>query len=58
MDAWSDVDGAIQAAIKQRNTNLERLVTASSLLILIGAIWLVWPNLSAAAKGESGLLTG
>ena len=58
MDAWSDVDGAIQAAIKQRNANLERLVTASSLLILCGAIWLVWPNLSAAANGESGLLTG
>ncbi|MEC8258414.1 MAG: hypothetical protein VXZ94_04415 [Candidatus Thermoplasmatota archaeon] len=58
MDAWSDVDGAIQAAIKQRNANLERLVTTSSLLILTGAIWLVWPNLSAAANGESGLLTG
>ena len=58
MDAWSDVDGAIQAAIKQRNANLERLVTASTLIILLGSIWLVWPNLSAAAKGESGLLTG
>ena len=58
MDAWSDVDGAIQAAIKQRNANLERLVPTSSLLILTGAIWLVWPNLSAAANGESGLLTG
>ena len=58
MDAWSDVDGAIQAAINQRNANLERLVTASTLIILLGAIWLVWPNLSAAAKGESGLLTG
>ncbi len=58
MDAWSDVDGAIQAAIKQRNANLERLVTASTLIILLGSIWLVWPNLSAAVKGESGLLTG
>ncbi|MEC7228747.1 MAG: hypothetical protein VXV95_01705 [Candidatus Thermoplasmatota archaeon] len=58
MDAWSDVDGAIQAAINQRNANLERLVTASTLIILLGSIWLVWPNLSAAAKGESGLLTG
>ncbi|MEC8541037.1 MAG: hypothetical protein VXY53_04280, partial [Candidatus Thermoplasmatota archaeon] len=58
MDAWSDVGGAIQAAINQRNANLERLVTASTLIILLGSIWLVWPNLSAAAKGESGLLTG
>ena len=58
MDAWSDVEGAIQAAIKQRTARLEKLVAASSMLILLGAIWLVWPTLSAAAKGEGGLLTG
>ena len=58
MDAWSDVEGAIQAAIKQRTDRLEKLVAASSMLILLGAIWLVWPTLSAAAKGEGGLLTG
>ena len=58
MDAWSDVEGAIQAAIKQRNARLEQLVAASSMLILLGAIWLVWPTLSAAAKGEGGLLNG
>ena len=58
MDAWSDVEGAIQAAIKQRTDRLEKLVAASSMLILVGAIWLVWPTLSAAAKGEGGLLTG
>ena len=58
MDAWSDVEGAIQAAIKQRTDRLEKLVATSSMLILLGAIWLVWPTLSAAAKGEGGLLTG
>ena len=58
MDAWSDVEGAIQAAIKQRNARLERLVAVSSMLMLLGAIWLVWPILSAAAKGEGGLLNG
>ena len=58
MDAWADVESAIQAAIKQRNTRLERLVGASSVIILLGAIWLVWPSLAAAAKGESGLLNG
>ena len=58
MDAWSDVEGAIQAAIKQRTARLEKLVATSSMLILLGAIWLVWPTLSAAAKGEGGLLTG
>ena len=45
MDAWSDVEGAIQAAIKQRTERLEKLVAASSMLILVGAIWLVWPTL-------------
>ena len=58
MDAWSDVEGAIQAAIKQRTERLEKLVAASSILILVGAIWLVWPTLSAAVKGEGGLLNG
>ena len=53
-----DVEGAIQAAIKQRKDRLERLVTASSVVILVGAIWLVWPSLSAAAQGEAGLLNG
>ena len=54
MDAWSDVEGAIQAAIKQRTERLEKLVATSSMLILLGAIWLVWPTLSAAVKGEGG----
>ena len=58
MDAWSDVEGAIQAAIKQRTNRLERLVATSSIMILLGAIWLVWPTLSAAAKGQGGLLNG
>ena len=58
MDAWADVESAIQAAIKQRKARLERLIGASSVIILLGAIWLVWPNLAAAAKGEAGLLNG
>ena len=58
MDAWADVEGAIQAAIQQRKNRLEKLVAISSITILLGAIWLVWPTLSAAAKGEAGLLNG
>ena len=58
MDAWSDIDGAIQAAIKQRSKRVENLVAASSVLILLGATWLVWPTLSAAVKGQGGLLNG
>lgn len=58
MDAWADVETAIEAAIKQRQQRLERLTTASALLLLSGALWLMWPSLSAAMNGESGLLKG
>ena len=58
MDAWADVESAIQAAVQQRNERLEKLVAISAISILLAAIWLVWPTLSAAAKGEGGLLNG
>ena len=58
MDAWADVEGAIQSALEQRKQNIERLTALSAITILIGAVWLVWPTISSAAKGESGLLTG
>ena len=58
MDAWSDVEGTIQAALKQRNKRVERLTGISAITIILGAIWLVWPTLSAALKGQGGLLTG
>ena len=58
MDAWADVETAIEAAIKQRQQRLERLTTASALLLLSGALWLMWPSLNAAMNGESGLLKG
>ena len=58
VDAWADVEGAIEAAIKQRQQRLERLTTTSALLLLGGALWLMWPSLNAAMLGESGLLKG
>ena len=58
MDAWADVETAIQAAIKQRKQRLERLTSASALVLLAGALWLMWPSLNAAMRGESGLLKG
>ena len=58
VDAWADVEGAIEAAIKQRQQRLERLTTTSALLLLGGALWLMWPSLNAAMRGESGLLKG
>ena len=58
LDAWADVDAAIDAARQARKQRIERLTTASSLIILAGAIWLMWPNLQTALKGESGLLEG
>ena len=58
VDAWADVETAIQAAIQQRKQRLERLTSASALVLLAGALWLMWPSLNAAMRGESGLLKG
>ena len=58
LDAWADVDAALNAARKSRQQRLDRLTGASALLILTGAVWLMWPSLEAAMKGEPGLLEG
>ena len=58
LDAWADVDEAINAARKSRQQRLDRLTGGSALLILSGAVWLMWPSLEAAVKGEPGLLEG
>ena len=36
MDAWADVETAIQSAIKQRQQRLERLTSVSALILLAG----------------------
>ena len=58
LDAWADVDAALDAARKSRQLRLDRLTGGSALLILTGAVWLMWPSLEAAINGESGLLEG
>ena len=58
LDAWADVDAAITAARESRQKRLDRLTSSSALLILSGAIWLMWPSLQSAVKGDSGLLEG
>jgi len=58
LDAWADVDAALIAARQSRQQRLERLTSSSALLILIGAVWLMWPSLQSALKGESGLFEG
>ena len=58
LDAWADVDAAITAARESRQKRLDRLTSGSALLILSGAIWLMWPSLQSAIKGDSGLLEG
>ncbi len=58
LDAWADVDAAIAAAKEAQQNRIDRLTTFSALLILGGAIWLMWPNLQSAIRGESGLLGG
>ena len=58
LDAWADVDAALLAARESRQQRLDRLTSGSALLILAGAVWLMWPSLQSAMKGESGLLEG
>jgi len=57
MDEWADVEGAIKAAIEQRQKRIESLTGFSAIIILVSAIWLVWPSLSSALRGDSGLLS-
>ncbi len=58
LDAWADVDAAITAARKSRQQRLDRLTSSSALLVLAGAVWLMWPSLQSAIKGDSGLFEG
>ena len=58
LDAWADVDAAIDAERQSLQQRIERLTTLSALVILSGAVWLMWPNLRSALNGESGLLEG
>ncbi len=58
LDAWVDVDAALDAARKSRQQRLDRLTSGSALLILAGAVWLMWPSLQSAIRGEAGLLEG
>ena len=58
LDAWADVDAAITAARKSRQQRLDRLTSSSALLVLTGAVWLMWPSLQSAVKGDSGLFEG
>ncbi|MCH1422286.1 MAG: hypothetical protein L7U62_02180 [Candidatus Poseidoniaceae archaeon] len=58
LDAWADVDAAIDAERQSLQQRIERLTTLSALVILSGAVWLMWPNLRSALNGEAGLLEG
>lgn len=58
VDAWADVETAIESAGAQRQQRLDRLTSASALALLTGALWLMWPSLDAAIRGEAGLLNG
>lgn len=58
VDAWADVETAIESAVTQRQQRLDRLTSVSALALLSGALWLMWPSLDAAIRGESGLLNG
>ena len=58
MQAWADVEKAIQAEKLMRNKKMDSLVNFSAFSLLAAAIWLAWPALNSAIEGESGIISG
>lgn len=58
MQAWADVEKAIQAEKLMRNKKMDNLVNFSAFSLLATAIWLAWPALNSAIEGESGIVSG
>lgn len=58
MEAWADVEKAIQAEKLMRLKKMANLVNFSAFSLLGAAIWLAWPALNAAMEGRDGLISG
>jgi hypothetical protein len=58
MEAWADVEKAIQAEKLMRNQKMNNLVNFSAFSLLGAAIWLAWPALNSAIEGKSGIISG
>lgn len=58
MEAWADVEKAIQAEKLMRNNKMDNLVNFSAFSLLGAAIWLAWPALNSAIEGKSGIISG
>ena len=58
MEAWADVEKAIQAEKLMRNNKMDNLVNFSAFSLLCAAIWLAWPALNSAIEGKSGIISG
>ena len=58
MEAWADVEKAIQAEKLMRNKKMDNLVNFSAFSLLGVAIWLAWPALNAAIEGKGGIISG
>ena len=58
MEAWADVEKAIQAEKLMRHQKMNNLVNFSAFSLLGAAIWLAWPALNSAIEGKSGIISG
>ncbi len=58
MEAWADVEKAIQAEKLMRNKKMDNLVNFSAFSLLGAAIWLAWPALHSAIEGRGGIISG
>ena len=58
MEAWADVEKAIQAEKLMRNKKMDNLVNFSAFSLLGVAIWLAWPALNSAIEGKGGVISG
>ncbi|MBT4070970.1 MAG: hypothetical protein HOE79_07010 [Euryarchaeota archaeon] len=58
MEAWADVEKAIQAEKLMRHQKMNNLVNFSAFTLLGAAIWLAWPALNSAIEGKSGIISG
>ncbi|MGB1462594.1 MAG: hypothetical protein ACPG8Q_03580, partial [Candidatus Poseidoniaceae archaeon] len=52
MEAWMDLEAAIEAEREQRARRAGQVATLTTVVVLIAAIWLAWPGLEAVMQGQ------
>ncbi|MGB0489439.1 MAG: hypothetical protein ACPGK0_02570 [Candidatus Poseidoniaceae archaeon] len=52
MEAWMDLEAAIEAEREQRARRAGQVATLTTVVVLIAATWLAWPGLEAVMQGQ------